>query len=519
MTLKVSVIVPVYNVESYLTKCLATISRQTLREIEIIVVNDGTKDRSRDIVVEAMKKDPRIRLIDQENQGLGYARNTGLDVAQGKYVAFVDSDDWLDIGFLEAFYLEAERAEADIVVGTHYGALSNARRIVVNPLDPSLRYRDVPFHWRNARQVFLLPTPVWDKFYKRELLEKNNIRFIKESCEDIPFKWQVFPLAERISTLPDPFYYYRVRSTSLTGGARVAIDVFRAHDIARKYIRDIGLYDELYPEWLIREINELFYLTDKARGALLSDSFVFNAYFNLLSKVVKDFDFERAWHLIDYIPREYIYRAYHVYHHDDPHSFRNALMRARQSFSDIDGSGVTLNLGKSKIKISYTRTGNQQKGDGVPKEQFAPRFFDYVKSTTCVPERYPDEPRWSPAYVEDFAVHALPPVYDDAMEPAYVSFEVRAPSEVRCFSCILDAYQPGRTVPIKGRIQIFTAQSERPISDSVFDMPVDKRVRFVSIPFPAIEGGQEFEVRLSALRGSPEPAYYTCLRFHSFNME
>ncbi len=114
--MKVSIIVPVYNVEKYLKRCLDSLISQTLKDIEIICVNDGSKDNSDKILEEYARKDSRIIIINQENQGISVARNNGMDIAKGKYVGFVDSDDWVDSDFFEKLYNAAEKNNAQMAV-------------------------------------------------------------------------------------------------------------------------------------------------------------------------------------------------------------------------------------------------------------------------------------------------------------------------------------------------------------------------------------------------------------------
>lgn len=111
---KVSIIIPVYNVEPFLARCLDSVVGQTLRGIEIICVDDGSPDRSIDILNRYAAQDDRIRVISQENRGLGGARNRGFDAATGEFILFVDSDDWIDPAYCERLYEAAREAEADI---------------------------------------------------------------------------------------------------------------------------------------------------------------------------------------------------------------------------------------------------------------------------------------------------------------------------------------------------------------------------------------------------------------------
>lgn len=120
MTEKITVIVPVYNVENYLNKCLDSIISQTYKNIEIVVVNDGSTDASGEICKEFSEMDHRILYIEQENAGLSAARNTGLDNMSGNYVTFVDLDDWIEQDYVETLYKKIVEYQADIAVGNYY---------------------------------------------------------------------------------------------------------------------------------------------------------------------------------------------------------------------------------------------------------------------------------------------------------------------------------------------------------------------------------------------------------------
>ena len=114
--ISLSIIVPVYNVENYLIRCLDSLVNQTLKEIEIICINDGSKDNSLNILEEYAKKDSRIIILNQENAGLSAARNAGMEIAKGEYIGFVDSDDWVDLDFFEKLYIAAKNNDCDIAV-------------------------------------------------------------------------------------------------------------------------------------------------------------------------------------------------------------------------------------------------------------------------------------------------------------------------------------------------------------------------------------------------------------------
>ena len=128
----VSIIVPVYNTEEYLQKCLDSLTNQTLKNIEIICVNDGSTDNSLKILQDNAIKDDRIKIINQENKKQGAARNAGMQVATGEYIGFVDSDDWVDLDFYEKLYIAAKKHNFDIALGTNVRAKKNINKKRLN---------------------------------------------------------------------------------------------------------------------------------------------------------------------------------------------------------------------------------------------------------------------------------------------------------------------------------------------------------------------------------------------------
>jgi glycosyltransferase involved in cell wall biosynthesis len=210
---KVSVIVPVYNVEEYIEECLDSLVNQTMEDIEIIVVNDGSPDNSANIVVRYCKKYSNMTLINQENGGLSKARNTGLKAASGEYIFFLDSDDYLPLDSLEKMYTRAINDCSDLVIGainnvTSTGISKNTHQMFA--VDRTTTYENFPVISENLG--------VTNKLYKRELIFENNLYFIEErkNCEDIPFSFTAYSLANKISIVKDCIYYYRRRDGSIT---------------------------------------------------------------------------------------------------------------------------------------------------------------------------------------------------------------------------------------------------------------------------------------------------------------
>ncbi|MDD7132042.1 MAG: glycosyltransferase [Firmicutes bacterium] len=205
--IKVSVIVPVYNVERYLEKCLDSLINQTLNEIEIILVNDGSTDNSERIILQYKKKyNSKIILITQKNGGQSVARNTGLKAAKGEYITFVDSDDWLDKTALEKTYKTATKEKADIVT---FGAYTSTDGVIGN-------YDFISFNTRDSKKNFILnKTSVWGLLIKRKIILDNNLFFPEiKAYEDIAVVSLYGLFANKIVNLSDRYYYYLIRQGS-----------------------------------------------------------------------------------------------------------------------------------------------------------------------------------------------------------------------------------------------------------------------------------------------------------------
>ncbi|MBO7641698.1 MAG: glycosyltransferase [Alphaproteobacteria bacterium] len=214
MEVKISVIIPVYNVEKYLARCLDSVTKQTLKDIEIICINDGSIDKSVSIVEQYAKKDKRISLINQENKGLSAARNTGMRVARGKYISFVDSDDWIDLDFLEKLYNAAESCGAD-------AACSEIRRPHVSGAAPyKLKFEKSQVLSNAAEKFKILDLPmrcsVWNKIYLRSELERQGLKFIEGMLfEDIPFTIRYIFSCKKVITVPGVVYHYWANPKSI----------------------------------------------------------------------------------------------------------------------------------------------------------------------------------------------------------------------------------------------------------------------------------------------------------------
>ena len=215
-TPKISVVVPVYNVKEYLRQCIDSICGQTLRDIEIICVNDGSTDGSDAIIQEYAEKDERIVVVNQENSGYGASMNRGLDVASGEYIAIVESDDFIESGMYEDLYrLAVERGTVDIIKSAYWmyydtedGSGEKKPAPITTECRPPTTVFDV---WEYPEIIYHHPS-IWSCLYKREFLNENNIRFVEAKGAgwvDNPFLLESFCQAKRITWTANAYYNYR----------------------------------------------------------------------------------------------------------------------------------------------------------------------------------------------------------------------------------------------------------------------------------------------------------------------
>lgn len=210
---KVSILVPVYNTSKYLRQCLDSVVGQSLSDIEIICINDGSIDESLDILKDYQYHDSRIRIIDKKNTGYGHSMNQGLRMAKGKYIGIVESDDFADVSMFEQLYDLAEREKVDIVKSNHWfhsESMKNGDQYyemfegcpyneVISPIDNTM--------------LFLKSTCVWTSLYRRDFLLTHDIWFNETpgaSYQDVAFTLKTLSCSERIYLVKDAFLHYRI---------------------------------------------------------------------------------------------------------------------------------------------------------------------------------------------------------------------------------------------------------------------------------------------------------------------
>ena len=230
---KLSIIVPVYGVEKYIDKCLNSLVKQSLKEIEIIVVNDGTKDNSQKIIDKYVKKYPdKIKSYIKENGGQGSARNYGLKKATGEYIGYVDSDDFVEKDMYKKLYNKAKENNYDIVVCGNYNVSEDYQNKNIDAF--------INNYNTDLENIFFGKMAVWNKIYKRDILIKNKFEF-KEKVwyEDLAFTLKAIMNSNTFAFIDEPLYDYLIREGSTMNNSNVQrnLEILDAFNDILSYIK------------------------------------------------------------------------------------------------------------------------------------------------------------------------------------------------------------------------------------------------------------------------------------------
>ena len=268
--IKVSVVLPVYNSERYIHQCLNSILNQTLKEIEIICVDDGSTDNSVNLINDICKKDSRVSLIMQKNSYAGVARNNGLKHAKGKYVIFLDSDDFFEPDMLLSMYEKAEEDHAQICLcsGRTFNEKTEEYQYVKYYLNTDFLPEKTPFSAMDIKQrIFNAITPApWTKLFRRDYILENGFQFqpLKKS-NDLLFVFLALACAEKITYVNKPFVNYRTENkNSLQGNTDVfSNDFYTALLSLKKALQKRRLFVEFEQSFVTRALSSCFYNLDK----------------------------------------------------------------------------------------------------------------------------------------------------------------------------------------------------------------------------------------------------------------
>lgn len=272
--IKVSVILPVYNVERYLKICMDGILRQTLKEIEVICIDDGSTDASLEILKEYERRDGRVRVVAQANAGAAAARNRGMGLAQGEYLSFLDSDDFFEPEMLEKAYWCAEREQAEITVfrGNRYDDTLET----YIPMDYSIKSWQLPdknpFSWKDMPdRIFTFAVGwAWDKLYLRKFVEEEKLEFQElRTSNDLYFVFSSLAKAKKIFTMEDLLVHHRIH---VKGSLSVTREkswkcFYEASTALQEELIRMGVYGELEKGFVNWALHFCFWNLDTIEGA------------------------------------------------------------------------------------------------------------------------------------------------------------------------------------------------------------------------------------------------------------
>lgn len=245
----ISIIVPIYNAEKYLNKCIESLINQTKKELEFILVNDGSTDNSEEII--KSYKDKRIKYFKNENQGIGKTRNFGIEKATGKYIMFVDSDDYIDKNMAKLMFDKAFSNSLDMVVCDYYKVINNEN---IEEKLPSFKQTTLKNSPNLLCDINLSP---WNKIYKTSLIKDNNIKFVENlKYEDAPFVIEALDKANKVGKVNKCLNYYVIHGNSeTTVRDKRVFDILKIIDKIRKYFKDKDYIKESLDKLTVRIIT------------------------------------------------------------------------------------------------------------------------------------------------------------------------------------------------------------------------------------------------------------------------
>lgn len=313
----ISVIIPVYNVENYLHVCINSVLKQSYQDFEIICIDDASTDDSLEILEYFAKKDSRIKIIKQDfNQGPGHSRNCGLNVAKGKYIFFLDGDDWIDFNTFEVLIKKADENNLDLLFFNEINFYGETHEFSIDSgVDDDFitKYKNNVFNHfdLDKKDLFKLSNNIWNKLYRKSFLESNNIRFYNENLayENIPFFYKVMISADRISLMECRFYNYRKNKFLLGKNNNEKIfDIFNIYwNVLNVFIKNKQVYQyykrvllnyifsslEMKYDLIDNELKERFFIEIQSlfRNFIKYHDLYWDLLENVDSKILNKFSF------------------------------------------------------------------------------------------------------------------------------------------------------------------------------------------------------------------------------------
>ena len=291
--IKISVVVPIFNVENYIGPCLDSILNQTFKEFEVICVNDGSTDSSLDILKEYAAKDNRIKIINKDNAGYGHTMNIGMDMASGEYFVIVESDDFILPSMFETLYFAAKENDLDFVKSDFYRFYGDEynNNIIKDyqRLDPSGKYYNKIFSTRENHETYKLLMNTWTGLYKIDFLRKNNIRHSETSgasYQDNGFWFKTFFYGEKVMFLPEPFYMYRRDNPNSSVRNKTKIYAMDTeYELINNFLEEKHEKDDFLDAFVYAKYHNFHFTMDRI-GLEFKKEFLLNTseYFNEMKK-------------------------------------------------------------------------------------------------------------------------------------------------------------------------------------------------------------------------------------------
>lgn len=282
-----SVIIPAYNCDKYIERCIKSIQKQSFKPKEIIVIDDGSKDRTEEICKRLQQENKNLIYKKVENGGCSSARNIGLKMATGKYIAFLDSDDWIDARMYEKMLEKAEESKADIVICGYkkIGEIGNLLSSVKGP-----NYLNKMDYIDTTKEWFSAP---WNKLYKKSLLEKNKIAFLEGTSigEDMFFNFLSFYVAEKIVGIEEVLYNYYMNTNSISNDYKKRMDIYVIIENLIRFVKKREEYtiykDKLVECFLYHGIRYPFDVVQDLKDKKNGD---WKVFYSMMKKRIARFD-------------------------------------------------------------------------------------------------------------------------------------------------------------------------------------------------------------------------------------
>lgn len=292
MSYKISVIVPVYNVENYLSKCIESIINQSLKDIEIICINDGSKDSSKEILEKYQSEDERIIILNKSNAGYGAACNYGLKLAKGEYIAIVEPDDFIDSNMYNDLYNLAKSQNADIVKSSYYEYRDENQQKDIKKINWTNDYEmpNYPFKIEECPQFLYFHPSIWSCIYKNSFLKTNNINFVEPKgagWADNPFQVKTLCSAKKILYTDKAYYYYRITNPNSSSTVVNINNPFDRSNEIHEYLEKNNIKNENLLAHLYK--REFSYI-DIVLSCITPDmiNFAYKKILNLLNRMDKN---------------------------------------------------------------------------------------------------------------------------------------------------------------------------------------------------------------------------------------